>query len=168
MRKSTLLLALLFFIFPLLGFQSYHKYYISVTDVEYVPKEKSIQIISRIFIDDFEHVLKERYDDSLLLGKRLESSKADFYIKKYLADKLQIDINSKESTLVFIGKKYDEHVLKCYLEIENVKEIQSLEVRNTVLFDVFKEQQNIIKTKINSQKKSFTLTQHKKSKLLEF
>ena len=30
-----------------------HEYYVSVTKIEYVKKEKSLQIISQIFIDDF-------------------------------------------------------------------------------------------------------------------
>jgi len=39
-----------------------HEYYVSVTKIEYVKKEKSLQIISQIFIDDFEKLIHERYD----------------------------------------------------------------------------------------------------------
>jgi hypothetical protein len=46
----------------------------------------------------------------------------------------------------------------CYLEIENVEEIKSFEVTNQILFDMFQEQQNIVRTNINSKQKSFMLT----------
>ena len=44
-----------------------HKYYVSVTKVEYVKEQQSVQIISQIFIDDFENLLRQRYDESITL-----------------------------------------------------------------------------------------------------
>ena len=81
---------------------------------------------------------------------------------------MKIKINSKEAKLVFIGKKYDSHEVKCFLEIENVTSINSLEVSNRVLFDFFEDQQNIVKTDINAKQKSFTLTAQHQKVLLTF
>lgn len=155
-------------ILPLFGFQSLHKYYTSVTEIEYVPKKESVQIITRIFIDDFESVLKERYDESIMLNTQEENTLVDVYIKKYLKAKMKITINNQPAELNFIGKQYDTDMVKCYLEIEGVTDITSFKVSNTVLFDVFEEQQNIIKTNINSKQKSFTLTQQQKYVSLTF
>lgn len=166
MKKLTYILLLL--ILPLFGFHTLHKYYISVTQVEYVSKEKSVQIISRIFIDDLEYVLKKRYDKTLTLNKKESSENIDFYIKKYLSEKLKININQQEKKLTFIGKKYDDNIVKCYLEIENISNIKSFEVSNTILTDGFVEQQNIVKTDINSKQKSFTLTKQHQKAFLEF
>lgn len=168
MKKSVLIWALFLMVLPLMSFQKEHKYYSSVTQIEYVEKEKSLQIIARVFTDDLEKTLQQRYDKTLILGKNQESYYCDAYIKKYLLKKLKIKINSKEAKLVFIGKKYDSHEVKCFLEIENVIAIESIEVSNMVLFDLFEDQQNIVKTDINNKQKSFTLTQHRKKVLLEF
>jgi len=159
----------LFLIFvPFFAFTGIHKYYISVTQINYIEDEQSIQIISRIFIDDFENLLRERYDESITLTIKDEAETTDLYIERYLREKIKIKINNEASNMVFIGKEYDADIVKCYLEIEAVKQIETFEVSNTVLFDVFEGQQNIVKTKINSKQKSLILFPQKASAVLKF
>ncbi|TBN05527.1 peptidase E [Hyunsoonleella flava] len=143
-----------------------HKYYISNTQIEYVEEKASVQIISRIFIDDFENVLKERYDEDLTFDG--EDDLIDLYIKRYLGEKLRININGESKQLLFIGREVEMGIVKCYLEIENVASIDTFEVVNQTLFDLFSEQQNIIKLDINSKKKSFVLTKQNDKAVLNF
>lgn len=156
------------FILPLLAFSSFHKYYISVTEIDYLQEKKSVQITSRIFVDDFESLLRERYDESISLAGKNESRTTELYIERYIKDRIKIKINGKEVSFDFIGKEYDVDIMICYLEIIDVKSIISFEISNTVLFDLFKEQQNIVKTKINSQQKSYILIPQKDKALLNF
>ena len=153
---------------PFFAFTGIHKYYISVTQINYLEDEQSIQIISRIFIDDFEKLLRERYDEGITLTSKDEPKTTDLYIERYLKEKIKIKINNEASNMVFIGKEYDADLVKCYLEIEAVKQIETFEVSNTVLFDVFEDQQNIVKTKINSKQKSLILFPQKNSAVLKF
>ncbi|MBC3757324.1 peptidase E [Hyunsoonleella sp. SJ7] len=161
------LLALTVLFIGVTAFKTLHKYYISVTQVEYVDKKQSVQIITRIFIDDLENVLRERYDADITLGEG-NSQLSDMYIEKYLNNKLNIKINDKDYQLIFIGKEIDIDIVKCYLEIENVKSIDNFEVSNKVLFDLFSDQQNIVKLNINSQKRSFVLTSQNTKAVLNF
>ena len=162
--KSFLFLILI----PLLAFTGIHKYYISVTQIDYIEETQSVQITSRIFIDDFEKLLRDRYDESITLAGKDESKTVDLYMERYLKEKLKIKINSEVSNLVFIGKKYDADVVKCYLEIVDIEKITTFEVSNKTLFDVFEDQQNIVKTKINSKQKSFILFPQKDNAVLKF
>ena len=59
---------------PLFAFTTMHKYYISVTQINYLQEKQSVQITSRIFIDDFEKLLRERYDENITLADENESS----------------------------------------------------------------------------------------------
>lgn len=163
-------LKILFFIliFPLLGYTSIHKYYISVTQIDYIKEKKVVQITSRIFIDDFENVLKENYDENIILGNEKELEVVDKYIERYLKDNIIVNINGKSSNITFIGKEYDDDIVRCYLEIEGVKKIKYFQILNTVLFDLFEDQQNIVKIKMNSKQKSFMLTSQKKKGVLSF
>ncbi|TXG38740.1 DUF6702 family protein [Seonamhaeicola maritimus] len=158
----------LFLIIPLISFTGIHKYYISVTQIEYIQEKQSVQIITRIFVDDFENLLRERYDESITLDDKNESRTTEMYIERYLSDKIKVKINGVESELVFIGKEYDLDVVRCYLEIEDVEIIESFEITNKVLFDMFDDQQNIVKTKINSKQKSFILVSQKDKAMLNF
>ena len=159
---------LLFFVFLLVAFTTAHKYYVSVTQINYVKAQESVQIISRIFIDDFENLLRKRYDENITLAGKDEQKIVDTYIEQYLNDKIKIKINNKPAKLNFIGKDYDTDIMRCYLEIENVKAINSFQITNKLLFDLYEEQQNIVKTKINSKQKSFLLILQKDNALLNF
>ena len=161
-------LIVLFLVVPLFAFNSIHKYYISVTQIDYVEDKESVQIITRVFLDDFENLLRERYDESITLDEEEDTSVTNMYIKRYLSDKIKIKINGEAVSFDFIGKKYDLDVMKCYLEVEGVKDIKSIEISNKVLFDMFEDQQNIIKTKINSKQKSFILTSQNDKAVLNF
>ena len=134
-----------------------HEYYVSVTNIEYSEDEKSLQIISQIFINDFEKLLKERYDENITLDSPEESEMVDVYMGRYLADKLKINVNGKSVSFNFIGKEYKDDITYCYLEIIKVRKIKSIEVTNKVLFDVFEEQQNIVRMKMLGKNKSFLL-----------
>lgn len=155
-------------VLPLFAFTNMHKFYVSVTQVEYVKEKQSLQIITRIFVDDLEALLRQRYDENITLEDSEDETQIDFYIEKYLKEKIQIHINDKQEDFVFLGKEYEEDIVYCYLEITNVKDIKSFEITNQVFFDLFEEQQNIIKAKINSKNKSFMLTSHNESRVLNF
>ena len=159
---------LLLVILPLMAFSGFHKYYISVTQVDYIQEKRSVQITTRIFIDDFEKILQERYNENIVLAGKEETKEVNKYIETYLRNKIRVRINDKDMNLIFIGKEYDIDIIQCYIEIQNVTQVKSIEITNEVLFDLFEDQQNMIKTKINSKQKSFLLNQNNKTAVLNF
>jgi len=167
MMKKQLLLILIIAM-PLCAFTGVHKFYVSVTQIEYAKEKQEVQIITRVFIDDFERLLQERYDESIKLLEKDEPKIVNTYITKYLKEKLEISINGDIQQLIFLGKEYEDDMVLCYLEIADVSTISSLEVSNKVLFDIYEEQQNIIRTNINSKRKSFILIPGNDKGLLNF
>ena len=159
---------ILFIITPLLLAASTHKYYLSVTDVEYSKEAEAVQIITRLFYDDLEEVLKERYDDAIVVDATYDQETLDTYIEKYLAKKLLVTINGEKKTQTFLGKEFEDDYVVCYIEISNVKNISTLEIDNTILTDVFPEQKNMVHTSIQDHKKSFLLTRENPKGLLNF
>jgi len=166
MKNIKLLLIVV--VFPLFAFTTMHKYYVSVTQIDYIKEKQSVQITSRIFIDDFENLLRERYDENITLASNKDEKQIDIYIEKYLKSKIEISINNKPSKINFIGKEYEDDIVYCYMEIENVNEINNFEIVNEVLFDMFKEQKNVVRTFINSRHKSFILIPENDKGLLNF
>lgn len=143
----------------MMSFTVAHKFYVSVTSIKYSEKDSSFQITSRIFIDDLEAVLLERYGVTSKLATPQESKIAEEYIQKYFNTKFVIGINGKKVDYQFLGKVYDNDVILCYLEIPNVKlsDVKTLSVQNEILTDLFDEQQNIVHVKWNGKKKSLIL-----------
>ena len=138
--KTTLVLIL----FPILISSISHKFYVSTTNVEYVPEMQTIQIISKIFVEDLEKVLQERYSHLIVLNPKKETKTDINYLKKYVNQKLKINVNNKPVELIYIGKEYDIDIVNMYFEIENISELTSIEIKNKILLDMFPEQQNII------------------------
>ena len=107
---------LLLFIIPLLSF-SPHKYYLSLTQIEYKNEVGSIQITINVFMDDIEIALNKNYQINLQLTTKEELQNNDQYFKKYLNEKLHIKIDNIPKEFNYIGKEYDGDLVYFYLEI---------------------------------------------------
>ncbi|MHA7059945.1 DUF6702 family protein [Aquimarina sp. M1] len=150
------------------SFTVLHKFYVSVTQIEYVEEQNSLQIISRIFIDDIEKVLRQRYDQNIELVSEKNEAKIDKYLHTYLNQKLTIKVNGKQVVFNFIGKEYDNDLVLCYLEVENVGSLSTITVANQTLMDFFEEQQNIIHVKKGKKRKSLILEKENDMGMLKF
>ncbi len=157
-------------VLPLLSFTAMHKFYVSVSSVNYSKKEKALQVTSRIFIDDFEALLNERYGLVTELATAKEDKSVDEYVAKYLKSKMSFWVDDKEVAFTFLGKEYDDDVMVCYLEITNIDLaiVKKLKIENRILFDLYEEQQNIVHFKINGKKKSFVLIPENDKGMLNF
>lgn len=166
--KLSLLIFCICSSFSFLSVDSFHEYYVSVTRIEYVEEKTSLQIISQIFIDDFEKLIRERYDDKVVLAVKNEDPLVETYMNRYLSQKLKIEVNTKEVSFKFIGKEYKDDIVYCYLEILGIDKISTMVITNDILYDIYKEQQNIVRTKIYNNNKSFILIDGNNKGVLNF
>ena len=162
-------IALLIVVLPLMTASSAdHKFYVSTTNIEYVPQKQSLQIITKIFIDDIEDVLQKRYDSSISIATTKETKRDAAFLKKYILQKLQININGKPAKLNYLGRDYDIDVVNAYIEITRVKKLKSIEVKDEILMDLFEEQQNIIHIKTPNLRRSLILDKGNPKDMLNF
>ena len=131
-------------------------------------KKKELQITARIFIDDLERELNNKYNKTFYLGDKKELPATGNYLQKYFGQKVNFTINGKLKAIKFLGKELDDDVIICYLTVPAEEGIKSLEIKNTTLFELFPDQQNYIHIKINSNKKSLLLTNDEQNGTLEF
>ena len=100
---------LLFFLtlFPVTSLQPLdHKFYLSVTQMEFDADRNRITAISRVFVDDLEETLRQRYDVQLALGTDREDAMASFYISRYVEQKLIVEMNNEPLKFSFAGFTY--------------------------------------------------------------
>ena len=154
MKKQLLLLFAVLF----LSSFSVHKFYVSVTQIDYVPSKKRVEITSRIFIDDLEKALTKKYNKKVNLTSTKELPEAEELIKSYLKEKIKISINKKPQNIEFLARELEGDVLILYTKIAISKKINTFEIYNSLLTEVYADQQNIVHTNINSNKKSILLT----------
>ncbi|MCF6222291.1 MAG: peptidase E [Flavobacteriaceae bacterium] len=158
---------LLFLIIPLFAF-SVHKYYISLTKIDFKASKKSVQITMRFFIDDIENTLQSRYNIPFELATKQENKKSDFYLEKYIKQRFKIHINGEEKLSNYLGKEYENDVVYFYLEINGIEQINQFQVQNNMLMETFEDQENYIKLDINNLKKTFILIKANDKEMLKF
>lgn len=165
---SYLRIFILLFVFPLVSAAPAHKFYVSITKIEYVKEKSSIQLITKIFTDDMEKALRQAYDPSIFLDSKKETEAADEAVKNYLLQKVKIKVNGKKVHLDYVGKEYDTDMVVAYFEVTGVTEVKNIEVENKVLMEIFPEQQNIIHLKTAKSRRSLLLKAEAPRGMLKF
>ena len=156
--KKSVFISCSIFLFICLSAFSVHKFYVSIYQINYAQEKKMLQITSRIFVDDLNTVLKEKYKRKTFLGEPNESPDDVALMKKYLLENLTIKINGKLKPINYLSKEMEGNVLICYYNIKDVSKIKSFEIQNTVLLELSNDQQNVIQTTFYGKKQSLLLT----------
>ncbi|MCA6078417.1 DUF6702 family protein [Fulvivirga sedimenti] len=122
-----------------------HPIHVSVADVEFVPDKQELQIIVRIFTDDLEREIRQEINkpkvDILIPGEGLTS---DGLFKDYLNKHIRFNVNGKDAAYQYLGHEVDAGSVICYLLIDKVKKLESLQVKNDILLSIYDDQVNLV------------------------
>lgn len=135
-----------------------HKFYVSIYQINYVPKKQMIQITARIFVDDINDALEKKYHKKTFLGSEKEIPKDAILLKNYLSEKLLLKVNGMVKPTIYLSEEMEANVLICYLKIQNIAKLSSLSVENNALMELNNDQQNIIQYQESGEKKTLLLT----------
>ncbi len=119
-----------------------HDSFISILTIHHNTEKKELDLTWRMTAHDIEHALEPQ--GRLQLASPHELPKADSLINAYLNDHLLLDIHGSPLRWKWIGKELQGENLYCYLQIDSVADPEGLTVSNTLLQDVFGDQQNIV------------------------
>jgi hypothetical protein len=145
-----------------------HPVHISVTEINYNEKSKSLQIVSRIFIDEMELGVRGQLKQPDLDLLEPKSGTTQTLIQNYLAQHFKIKIDGKQVKQNFLGFEREDVSLVCYIEIENVKKLKALEVMNDVVTEIHDDQSNLVHVTYKGPVKSVRLTRDKTSEIFKF
>ncbi|MBI2281818.1 MAG: hypothetical protein HYU68_14170 [Bacteroidetes bacterium] len=137
---------------------SYHEFFVTVTEGEYKETENTFQFSIKFIGHDLEQALSASGIQELNLGTNKELTEADKYLLMYINKHFSINCNDKNIPIKMIGKEVgNDDFIFCYLESEKVENIQNIEIKNTLLTEVFSAQENILHLKINDKINSISL-----------
>lgn len=133
------------------SFEALHEYYISITNIEYNPISKTIEISQQYIAHDVEKAIFTKHNVHLHLAEPNEHPKADSILEVYVRDNFELSVDSAIH-LNWVGRevKLDESLL-IYLQSNEMKSPERITVKNTSLTEVFPAQSNITHVKIGSQ-----------------
>ncbi len=130
--------------FMIAAMQLTHPLFVSLTDVHYNNEEDQVEVSVRIFTDDLENVLRKNYAGKLDILHPENEGDVKELIDNYVNDHLKIKVNGKSYPLHFEGFEPENENIWSYFTIEGIKDFKLVEFENSLLFDLTKEQINLI------------------------
>ncbi|MEO2084636.1 MAG: DUF6702 family protein [Marinoscillum sp.] len=128
-----------------------HDFFVSVSYIEYDDQRNAIEAHKKIFFDDFEKTLKKQFlneDFDILKSNQVL---VDDYIRDYLTNNIEFVINDKKYDFEYLGHEYEDGIINCYFEINKIKKIKKIKIKDTSLFETFEGQENLIYFKANQK-----------------
>lgn len=145
-----------------------HPFHVSVCEIQYDEETKALQITQKIFLDDLERGLREYSGEKFDITEKASEDKVNRILEAYYPEKMQVFVNGKFRGFQYLGFEIEEDAMWCYLEIEKVRGLKSLQVTNTILFETFEDQSTILHIQKSGKIRSFRLSNDETSAQLTF
>lgn len=147
---------------------SRHPLYISVTEISYNIKEKTLEISCKIFTNDFETVLGKLAHAKVDLSAPKDKKAVDKLIADYVEKHLQLKIDGKAVPIRFAGSEKEAEATWSYFQANDIAALKKIEIRNSLLYDSFDQEINIMHVSVGGVRKSTRLNYPDEAANLEF
>ena len=137
--------------------ESFHPFYVSVTEINHNAKEKTLEVSCKIFADDMEAVLKQNYKTKIDLVSPQQHEQINKFIADYITKHLSFIADGKPVKLTYVGFEKESESVYCYFEVDNLPTLKKLDVNNSLLQDFNDTQINIMHVIVNGNRKSYKL-----------
>lgn len=149
MTKRTLIA----FSFLLLSsfWASAHKFYTSLTQVEYNVKTHSAEVIMNLFTEDLETAVSNFHK------RKVRSTDEDFkgLCYKYLDSKFGLlDTKNRVLKNEYVGLEFKRDMVSIYFEIKVAQGLNQVHLKQLALLETYTDQTNIVNIKAGPNKKS--------------
>ncbi len=134
-----------------------HDFHVTVTRIDYNAANRSLEVAIKIFSDDIEQSLEVIGGPRLHLGSEREYAQTDSLLEVYLHNRLSLSVNGQDRDFEFVGKEVEMDVTWCYIEFTGVEPVETLTLRNQILFELFDDQSNLVHLFIGEKEASMLL-----------
>ncbi|HEX8333367.1 MAG TPA: DUF6702 family protein [Segetibacter sp.] len=131
-----------------------HPFFVSVTELNFNPKNNNLEISCKMFVDDLQNALKQNYKRPIDLANEKQESENNIIINDYLTKHLSIIADAKAVGLKFVGFEKESESVYCYFEAANISSPKKIIITNKILHDYKQEQVNIMHVVVNGSRKS--------------
>ena len=118
-----------------------HDFFVSILTIRHSLSTETLDLTWRMTAHDIEHALENVA--LLKLGSAHEHPKADSILNAYFKEHLVL-MQDQQLKWRWIGKELDGETLYCYLQVDRIASPNNLLVKNTLLQDLYYEQQNLV------------------------
>jgi hypothetical protein len=135
-----------------------HPLHVSVTEIEMDEKDKRLEIMMRVFIDDMEMTLRKNLNQPTLDIQKPVAATTDQLVANYLKDHFRISLDNKLQKNIYLGHEVEGEAFIFYTEVSNVKKWKSIQVTNDIFMETFEDQSNLVHVTAGGNVRSLRLT----------
>ena len=153
-----------FFFLAVTLFLPFHDFHVTHTTFHYNDESKSMEITIKVAIEDLEKSIENRYSKKIdgFLDTQ-EKKNIEKLIVEYFRNNLILSADKNKQEYQWVGKESSNnlHDIYLYFEIPNYdknKNVESITIKNTLFFDLYSYQTNIVLIELINRKYNLTFT----------
>lgn len=134
-----------------------HPIYVSVAEIDYNAKEKSLEVSCKLFTDDFERALRLDYKTHVDLINPTDRAAMDKLVMDYVLKHFTIYVDGKPVALKYLGYERIEEGIFSYYEADSIPAPKTVGIFNTLLYTYHEQQMGLFHVTVNGTRKSTKL-----------
>lgn len=138
-----------------------HPVHVSVTSVEYVKEKNIFDVSFKLFWDDFEVIIAQKYGVLLNLGKEDEKKEKEHYFTQYISASFSLMVDGVKLEPKYKMDTINEASIWLYYSYPGRLGKTKIEIENRLMLDMFDDQTNLLMVKFGNIEKGFTMKQRK-------
>lgn len=148
-QEFLTLLSILVLVMSAQAFTS-HTFHTSLTRMDYNEKDKRAEISIQLFVHDLVPTLEKLTNKKVDLEKNPDIDK---FIVKYLDENFILkDKSGEQKKLIWVGKEISVDTVFVYVEIQLSEDFGGYSLQNTLFFESYPEQTNLVIARYNGKK----------------
>ena len=134
--------------------ESKHPFYVTVTEINYNAKDKTLELSCKIFTNDFESVLEKYSGTKIDLSDPKDKSTSDRAITGYIVKHLQVNLDNHPVELQFVGSEKESDGTWSYFQAINLNPFKKIDITNSLLYESFDNEINLMHVVVNGNRQS--------------
>lgn len=137
----------------------FHPMHVSVTEIEFDEKEKALEIMMRVFVDDLELSIKNKLNQpDLDLLQPKNGKTTDQMTGEYIRSNFKISLDGKAQQVNYLGHEREDDAFVFYIEVSKVKKFKTIQVQNSIITETHEDQNNLVNITVRETVRSLRLT----------
>jgi len=123
-----------------------HPLHVTVLQADFNGQTHALEISCKFFREDLEEAIRNRFKDAPKVDLEADElhTAMDKLVAEYVKQHLGIQVNGKPIPVEYVGYEVESESLYAYIQVPKIPELKSVTFANTLLYDLFNDQINIM------------------------
>jgi hypothetical protein len=120
--------------------------HVSITTVDYDENSDAFTLSFKLFKDDLEKIVNHKYSTDLDIINCIFIDKDSLFLEKYILEHFSMKFDGKNALKrqEFLYTSCNDEAIWLYFKIIKTKPTQEIEIKNTLMTDLFNDQKNLL------------------------